>query len=534
MLRVPELKSGEEPFDPEFTRHPGTGFSSFPDGHTLSVFGKMENGTLGRDGLLTDAISPPADQQKKVAAVNLEYQESLKVKSLLRHGMIKDAITNLHREDDAQMAKLEQYDAARIADIPRDHERFLAAQEEKYGAMFADESQRRLFREMTRGYCAHSLMKAKALRNRKASDYLGQAIERQNDELVQRALLPENLFNDEMQTGYRNMILHNHETLLQETGGTERRAKLDAVSNMLYRKILDARLEADPEQLRRMLDAPEIRRVLGKAAVAEYEKKIESALQEMAMRAESRDLAEGEAPPEEARKFLRQKYPDAENSLKAERYYRNYRHAANSSRYLTAILNAANTWKIVMESGLREESIPNWVHRNDPALLDFLLSMLETRRRDGGFPGTPDYCRLLDFAADFAPEEVAEELRTETAVYELMLKLGGPDAGAFEAVLRLVMAKSSEKDRAWFADLRLAAQCARAEFGEKMDAGIVQHFLAGFDVDRRLRMEREGVDRLEEAKIRELIAANLQWYGAASASTETQADSDNDSGVQMD
>ena len=504
MLQVPELKPEDTPFDPDFHTAMQGGVAA--GRHVFATVAAKE-GKLDKTGAILMGFQKDSgeDSGGTGTADKAQYHEAAFTRFLLDHAVVKDAVTVLHKEDDEQTAKLMAYSGIRIDDIVKDHDGFLRAQEAKYGAMFTEPRQKHMFQEMTREYFAMSMERAGALRSSRVREYQEEVIERQNSEFIERALRPENVFNDVLQTRYRDMILFNLENLMAELPEKERRQRMDTASAALYRKILDTRLELDPARLGNMLNASAIHRVLGEEAMEGYKDKVAAAIRDEELRYMAKQWVDDNIDPDAAKDRAQRDVPEKVERVIFLTYYDYWRYNDNRKNYLTRILNASDAWNSVMDGGLHPESIPVWVRRNDHGLRDFLLQAIKTREENGGLPSIPDYSRLADLAESYDPYKQAEKLRDKNVVYGLIAAMGGPDAPAFQTIIRLLLGKMTESDRSWLSALALAKREIQTAGGEEISKAEIQAFLERFDSICRIRREREETGELDELEIQEII-----------------------------
>ncbi len=484
MLKVPELKPGQTPYDPAFT-------NMFPDeapGHNL---------------LLPDKADPNPAAGGATAELSPE--------DLLKHLLVKDALTSLHREDDAETAKFLAYSGPQLQDLLPDLKRFLKAQEDKYLAGFKEEGQRRLFQEMSRGYFQNALAQAEALRDRKIREYRQEVCDRQNSELLERALRPENVFNDLLQTDYRNLILYNLESTILDKPESERRQRLDALSRDIYRRIMDKRLELDPQQITVILKAAAVRRVLGEEESALYEEKARTAMRKSEIRRQAYRWLTDNLSPAEVKTLSREAFPDPAEAKEAREEYLTYRYQQNRKQYLARIVDLTRVWRLIKEKDLNPQAIPFWVRHNQPELHTCLKELLNQREANGGAVPDLDYRQFLAFMDSFSPHATADKLQSEAELYQLTLGLGGPDSPAWDVLMRILIGKATPADWNWLENLREA----RDEFhrqGQSEEATdksqyqtALNCFLSGFDQARRLMLTKNGTTEMDAISLRELL-----------------------------
>ena len=493
MLRIPEPRPGARAFDPDadVPSHAALG----PTNHSLSL--RMTDGA--RDEAVKSGAILMGFRQRPDAG-----DAAIRPEDILDHAVVKDALTALHREGDGQLTALAARTGVEIGSIVKDQERFLRDQETRYNARFTDDGQRLLFRQMSREYFGQARERAGAIRDRRILEYREEATLRQNEEFVNQALRPENIFDDLLQTQYRDMLLFNLENLYADLPDADREARLDAACRDYYAAILERRLELDPGRMRVMLAAPSVRRVLGGELTDLYEKQADQAMRADEVRTAGKTWAEAGFDSREAKTEGGRRFPGGEERAAALAEYNECRRLANRRLCLGRMEETTLAWDAMREGGFSRNAIPAGVRRNHPALYDVLARMAEARLRNGGQPPDADYLRLDEFAAGFDPSTTLEKLRDETEIHSLLADLGGPDTSACQAVLRLIAGESTPGDRALFADLGLARSLAEAAAGESATDDELREFLGRFAILRRIRMMRNGVEELDETEVAEL------------------------------
>ncbi len=490
MLQIPELKPGQTPFDPALT------------------------GLFNTDSS-EQKLLYPARANANASSKNAAAEQS--PENLLKHLLVKDSLTSLHREDDEETGKLLAYTGTQIQDLVPDQKRFLKAQENKYLAIFQEEGLRRLFQEMSRGYFSQALAQAEALRDRKIREYQQEVCERQNRELLERALRPENVFNDLLQTDYRNMILYNLESTLLDKPEAERRQCLDNLSREIYRRIMDKRLELDPQQVTTIIKAAAVRRVLGEEESAIYETKARQALRKNELRRQAHAWLADNLSPSEVNTRSRQDFPDPEEAKQVREDYAALRYQKNRKQYLARSVDLTRVWRLIQEKDLNPQAIPFWVRHTQPKLHACLMELLEKREANGGAIPDPDYQRFLAFMDSFSPQAAAEKLHAEQELYSLTLALGGPDSNAYQVLLRILIGKAVAADWNWLQALQFARdEYQRRHPGdaekESSSHSDLNRFLAGFDQARRLQLVKNSAQEMDTIELRELLRKYLVSY----------------------
>ncbi len=467
MLHVPEITTGSRPIDPD----------------------------------LQSLIAPSQDQNQNQTSI----ADADTVMDILDVALVKNIITRLHQEEEKQFQALKQYSESQIAELVDDHRTFLKTQKDIHCQTLTTNHRKNLFEFMTKTYFRQSINRAEKLRQQKIHEFHVETIKAQNQEFLNRALLPENALNDEAQTAYRNMILFNLETLHQDLPKAERDKILDDAAAILYEKIIEKRLEIAPEATAALLEADSVARVLGAKTVQKYRRQAAELKKDTALRRRAAAYVDEGLTPEQAKGKAENEYPEDRESLL--RHYKELRYCDNRKLYLTRILNMETVWRDLMKNEGNKTCIPVWVRNTDSALYSAILENLVLRERHGGLPPDPDYAMLLDFAGEFDPYVIAERFRDENELYRFITGLGGPDAPAFQAALRMLLGKAAVEDRTWFGDLSKAdAALAEQNGGERLDKGERQERLRRFDVERGIALERGSHDKLTEMEVAGLLS----------------------------
>ncbi len=489
MIIVPE--TSESVFDP--------GIDAPHGNHQLPTsIARAARAGDGAGALLTGTRREEAEQTRQRAlAASPEYRIAIMVKRILDHALVKDAVTRLHQEHEEHRAKLAQYEGQEIAAMVKEEEAFLREQERRYTAQFTDERQRSLFNTMTAEYFSQSMAQVKQLRNRKILDYQREVIGRQNQEFVNRALSPENVFNNELQTAYRDLLLFNLENLHDSLPDAEVNALLDEASRDFCVRIVEKRLELDPEQVQIMLDAPAVRRVLGRKTAAEFAAKAKKAVREEKLARMAAAWVEDGIPPGQAR-INAAAQPEQDRADVLE-HYRYFRHQDNRQRFFELIAEMEKSWSHIAEAGYRRSAIPHAIRRNRPELAQLLADSLEQRVRSGGFQPDGDFARLADLVVNHQPRQWSEQVREPAGACRCISHLGGPESKALQAGLRFLTGNASDEDARLFTDVRIAH-----EFFAENGAGERDVFFQQFVKTRRIRMERDKHDELDTAEVRAL------------------------------
>lgn len=506
MLRVPDLKAGEEPFNPDLYTDMN---AARPIDHGLKGNGDIGTSKGGKSGAILMGRKPEGGLSDNAAPTGeAEWRERLR--RMLDHAVVKDAVTSLHAEENTQLESLAAYEGIDICQIPTDQKTFLDGQKAKYGAMFVDGAQKRLFAKMTAEYFTGAMMRAVRLQEKKTLEYRNAVIERQNREFLDRALRTENIMNDRMQKTYRDMILFNLENLYEDASEEERRERMDRASESYYRAVLEKRLELDPASVEVMLESAAVCRVLGESAASDFADRAARAVVGEGLRRQAKGWVDEGMGPAEARKRAETEFADREEAKEVVRHYAWWRYNDNRKVVLTRILNIGKAWRMVKEGGMHIHAIPDWVRRNDGELFAFLRDLLLERDARGGLPAEPEYDALLDWFEKFQPHTTLESLREDARLFRLMTCCGGPDAEAFQVILRLLTGKMERGDRAWFEDLLWARRELRDSVGGDVPKVLAQSYLAAFDTARRLRLEKDAAAELGCLDSRALIKDCLE------------------------
>ena len=436
MLRVPELKPGDQPFDPDFVQAMNPWIGEM--GHSFEV------GTGGGGG-----------EGGKSGAADPEEQ----IKAMLNLAVVKEEVTKLHRDEDGQMRWLEEFSRARICDIVSEHEKFLQERMAAGENSCKNEEQKSLFRKMTAAFVVQSRERALTLQYGKAGQYWREAVEEQNREFLARALRPENLGNDAALTMYRDLIFYNMENMLGELPEKERKEKLDAAGGAFYRKVLEKRLEHDPKGAAAMAGVKEVRRVLGNEECAILGEKAVAALREMEIEENAGIWVRLGIGPKEAEKVAGEKFGEGTEREFALQCYKQKRFDENRGIVNATVAKIASAWEGLEEAGFSVDALPGWIVRSEPALAACLRECLRRREDAGGGDWPVEYGDFMAFVERFERDGLREEmehLRDEENCYSLVLAAGGPKAEAWIMCIRFLGGVLTNEDKAYIAGLRLA------------------------------------------------------------------------------
>lgn len=500
MLKVPELQPHQEPFDPGavYPRHPDLNVGN----HALTVSRKNPDSAIRFDDI------PAAPDTSQLG------DEDAALDRILDNTLVKEAITSLHIEDDREREKLLAYEPAQICDIVPDYVKFAAAQKKKFDNMLRNNNQRHFFNQATASYFSLARPRAYALRTSRILHLQQETIEKQNREFLARALRPENITNDLLQTQYRNMILHNLDLLVADRPAEERQKILDEAGKDFYSKIMDARLAVNHSSLKPMLDSPAIRRVFSKDELDKYRGAMKAAAANKEISATAFYWVEKGITPDDVGSAAEKRYSNPEEQKQAIELYTRFRYNAKRGVLLRAILDMDKAWRVVKEAEYDFSVIPEWVKNGDSELYAFIVETLDARETAGGIAPEPKRTRLCQFVGEFSPSASAESLARRSTLYTLVRDLGGPDSDAFQTVLRLLLGKTTLADRNWFDALEYARRLftLTKEDMDSLPDEREEAFLAMFDKARRLKLERDEVDELDPLAIDELARKCLAIF----------------------
>lgn len=463
MIRVPELKTGERPFDPDF-EHIMTPWKGTAPAHTLAI----NDSSWGAIGTGAETAPPK------------EMTPDERIAMILNLAVVKEAVTALHRDEDDAMRLLEEIRSSEICDITANHEKFLKERMAAGENACKNEEQKALFRKMTATFLARSRDRAQATQQRKTLEYWTKTVEEQNAEFLARALREENVANDTAVTMYRDLILYNMENLLAHFPAAERNAKLHAAKSAFYEKVLEKRLEHDPAGTRALTEKAEIRRILGDAVCDEIAAKAAKAEREEAVAATARKWAEEKLPPDEAAHHAESTFTDEVERRQAMDNYLRARFEDNKATLDARVTNTSETWERLKEAEYDENAIPLWTVRNDPAFASCLRDCLRGRGDAGGGEGRADYESFLRFLEQFEQEglwKTMERLREEEKFHALLVAAGGPEGELWTLAARLLQSKAEERDKEFTAALR-------AEWGQGRSREDMERF--------RLERKKDG------------------------------------------
>jgi hypothetical protein len=510
MLPVPALKPDQEPFTPD-AAHPVHPLLKSGN-HTLPIarapFASAIPGESAPGSAPSSSHASPLSPREEGNAV---------LARALDHALVKEAITSLHLEDDLQTEKLRAYTHTQICDIVPDYARFVAAQRDTYANLLKTNTQRHFFQQAASSYFARAAERSHALRNARIRQFQKETIEKQNQEFLARALRPENLMNDSLQTQYRDMILHNLELLLADAPADERQSALDAACRDLYIKVMDKRLAVDPHSLESILGSSAVKRVLSREELSIYRETTRKAISSQLLSKKALAWAQDGVSPKEAKSMAWAQHSDEVERDTLFDFFEQHRYNLNRKRFLQTILDIDSAWRVLKNAGYAPAAIPDWVKNGDPGLFACMTRTIAVHEKNGGLHPTPEYVDFIEFTSSFDPHATAQHLADAQNVYALVDTLGDPDSPAFLAVLRLLLGKSTPADRNWFATL----SCAHTEYCAAADGELlrdqsrdrINSFLEMLDKCRSVKLQREKREELDPLEIRTLVRDCLASCG---------------------
>ncbi len=475
MIHVPELKPGDPPFDPDFLQ-------------AMTPWKKEGRGRRGIPSALALPLehSPWTEEPRETHPLTPEER----IHILLNLAVVKEAVTQFHRDEDAHLRRLETATSTAICDLVTEHDAFLRDAVAAGEAACGTEERKALFRTMTATCITQSRERARRLQAMLAERYWRQSVEAQNAELLARAQREENIANDKALALYRDLILYNIENMLTALPEEEQRRAMDAAAAAFYRKTLEKRLERDPGGARAMAGEREVRRVLGEAACAALEKRAENAVREQELERLADAWVEEKRSPAEAKEQAAARFGKEEERALVLRRYDAGRFEENKTRVSAMVANCATVWEGLKAKEFDENAIPAWVARNNPALAACLRDCVQARADAGGGAGRVAYSRLVKFWQTVGNKGVRgaiESLREEEKGYALLTAAGGPEGEEWIRCVRFLGGVAGEEDREWIAALCLA-------WGE---SGRSETFMQRFSDALKRRKERGSLDAVE-------------------------------------
>lgn len=486
MIRVPELKTGEQPFDPDTTRIVNPWKE--PAIHSFKM------------GMTTENTQTPKEQTD----------------TLLNLAVVKETITAFHRDEDDEMRRLETFTSTQICDITAEHEKFLRARMAAAENACKNEEQKSLFRAMTKNFLTRSRQRAAALQQRKTLEFWRESVEAQNKEFLNRALRDENVTNDAAVAQYRHLIFYNLENMLNSFPEAERKTCLAEANRAFYRKVLEKLLELAPEAALKMTERKEPRHALGDPECDAIAARAQTAMHGQTLTATATLWAEEGKTPEEAAELAQKHTTDAEEQKHLLHQYRLKRFTESKIIIQTRIATLATLWNDLKEHNFDENALPAGVTRNTPNLAECLRTCLQKQADAGGAAvadAAVDYPHFMKFLTKFKKAglwETMEWLRTEDNFHSLLIAAGGPGAESWTLCTRLLTGAAEPED----AETVTALHIAWAEEEAGREAGIPKDVMPHFAAELRALKEkrslavRELIQKFNENRIPNTVQTN--------------------------
>ncbi len=498
MLQVPTLKPDQNPFDLNLTYplHP----SLSAGGHILSISPASLN------------AAPPTPD-------SVTADDNSDLMTLLDHTLVKEAITNLHIEDDQKSQNLLAYSHSQICDIVPDYLRFIKAQRDKYNTRLKTNRQRHLFATIAQAYFDRAQSRAQTLRDKRIRQFRRETIKRQNEEFFARALRPENIMDDHLQSQYRDMILHNIEFLLADASPDDREAALADAGRELYGAIIDARLSRDPASVAPLLDSSAVQRVFPGDVLAAYRTTMENAILRGELEVKAGEWVAREVAVSDAKRMAVEQYADTETRAMLLDMFSRAKINSFRKQCLQILFSAEMAWNDIKAKGYDMESPSRVIRNGDQALWDCIMRLLAARERRGGGPQVPEYCFVLGFIEEFTPESAAKSLARKEKAYELIEKSGGFESSLYAALVRLLLGKLTPADRNWFDCLLHARDWYIGKNGMSEESvpekdGKINRFINNCDTVRRLRLQKHDCEEMDPVEMHEIVDRCLSAFDA--------------------
>ena len=494
MLRVPDLKPDEEPFDPdrEYQIHPKIQQSN----HMLRIGGGDD--ALAKDGAMLSGLAHDGAWKRPASPEESQELQAIRQRNAtFDDATVRSALTDLHESGDDFERKLSELPGRQANDIGKFTDSFLKEQRENLASQMTNDQQKRHFELGFGAFSGETLVRSKAMREEKTRSWQSEVTERQNQVFLNRALRTDAVFNDEVQTGFRNMYLLNVDNLHADLPEAERKAKIDAANSDFCKQVLDKRLELDPARMRTMLDAPAVRRVLGDEVMKAYETKAALAVRTDEIGTLSKNWVDSGIEPGEAERMVFKLYPDKNERGFAFEQYQNLREKASREVVTQNLLHIDKTWREVRESGVGDNPRLGVLRHTDPELASHMEKALLDQRKNGGAPAKPDYALLLKLTDDFDPRRSAENLRDRQQLLDVYGKLGGTESPEFSTYLRTFLGKSTPEDASRLDSLRLARDIATADRDGDIPDSDMSKYLHQFSENSRIFMDRNGYKELD-------------------------------------
>ncbi|MCD7895953.1 MAG: hypothetical protein LUG50_04675, partial [Planctomycetaceae bacterium] len=305
MLRVPQLKPDDQPFDPN-KRY--TTADLKPSDHYLKVGKAAPSASmLPAANPSSPAASGPGaatDQSRSPTAASPDPEAERRAvrDAVYDDAIVRDALTGLHERGNAFRREIENGPGRDAASMDKRTDEFLKEQRKDLAADFQNDRQKSLFAMGFDAYASQTAAWRDAVRDEKTERYEQEVNERQRSMFRDLAVSRETLFDDQAQSRYRDMILLRVDNELRDAPADARQAALDAADGEFCRLVLDRRLEQDPSRTRTLLDSPAVRRVVGDDDIRRYEERAAAALKRDELAAVGRRWsADGMTPDDAAR-----------------------------------------------------------------------------------------------------------------------------------------------------------------------------------------------------------------------------------------
>ncbi|MCC8167232.1 MAG: hypothetical protein LIQ31_14095 [Planctomycetes bacterium] len=517
MLRVPELKPDDQPFDPD-TRY--TAGVLKPSDHYLKV------GKAAPSASVLTAATPAASgagpgQAPTPSPSDPEAERRAVRDAVYDDAIVRDALAGLHERGNAFRREIESGPGREAASLDKRTDEFLKEQRKDLAADFRNDRQKALF---TMGFDAYTQQTAswrEAVRDEKTALYEQEVNERQRAMFRDLAVGRDTLFDDQAQSRYRDMILLSVDNELRDAPAEARQAALDAADGEFCRLVLDRRLEEDPTRTRPLLDSPAVRRVIGEDGIRRYEDQVAVAVRRDELAALGRQWSADNIPPDEAKRQAESSLdePDREAALGE---YRRLRQRDNRALLAANRQFVESAWKETDPAGGPDaDRRLASLRRTDPDLADQFEAMRAEKATAGAAPSRPDYARLLELTDDFDADKAAELLRNREEVVKLYRDLG-PDSDGFATYLKLADGSAGQEDVRRLDSLRRARAAATRLRGDDLDKAALSDFLHRYSEDARIYRERHGYPELdsgEEQAILQKTAAAMGWTGGDGGAT---------------
>lgn len=494
MLTAPLLDDGRDPFDPDPDYHVNPLIR--PSDHFLRLTAHRAAG---------EAEPPASDAEGNADEARAAFRAG---NALFDDAAARNALTDLHEQAErfaATLAALPHREANSMAERV---EKFLLEAKRALCAALDNNNQKRMFEHGFRAFSEGFRRRAATLREEKALAWRAEVTERQNSAFLAQALRPENVFADETQNLLRTMCLLNIDALCADLPETERRERLRQADRVFCRRILDKRLEIDPARLDAMLDAPAVRRTLGKELAREYGERAAAALRRDEVLRTGRGWFSVGLKPAEAKEQARTMFADEEERRIALEQYRQERGQAILALVEETVVRLDDLWREIAGSDAVDVIRLDSLRRSDPETAEHIEQALRARRRRGGLPPEPDLALLLEVFESRDPGRSLEALRDKRRLMDAHERLGGSGSPELGLCLRLLRGKATAADRGRMDGLRLVREELKRARGDGASEKDLAACLRRYEETMRLFLARQGYAEADPAeKIRFAQAA---------------------------